>query len=102
MADENLPAADRRAHAGDGERPANLQGMRGLDALLTALQRDRASTLVAFGEAALHEGDRQFVLPCRGSKADLPQPSVDFFDRGIQPLVDRLVVGFAADGGAIE
>ena len=76
--------------------------MRGLDALLTALQRGRARTLVAFGEAAMHEGDRQFVLPCRGLEADLPQPSVDFFDRGIQPLVDRLVVGFAADRGAIE
>ena len=76
--------------------------MRGLDALLTALQRDGASTLVAFGEAAMQKGDRQLVLPGRGSKADLPQPSVDFFDRGIQPLVDRLVVGFAADIGAIE
>ena len=76
--------------------------MRGLDALLTALQRDGASTLVAFGEAAMHERDRQLVLPCRGSKADLPQPSVDLFDRGIQPLVDRLVVGVAADRGAIE
>ena len=76
--------------------------MRGLDALLTALQRDRASTLVAFGEAAVHEGDRQIVLPGRGAKVDLPQPSVDFLDRRIQPLVDRLVVGFSADSGAIE
>ena len=42
------------------------------------------------------------MLPGRGLKADLPQPAVDFFDRGIQALVDRLVVGLAADIGAIE
>ena len=40
--------------------------------------------------------------PCGGVEADLPQPAVDLFDRGIQPLVDRLVVGFAADGRAVE
>ena len=38
---------------------ADLQGMRGLDALLTALKRDGANALVAFGEAALQKGDRQ-------------------------------------------
>ena len=51
LADEDLRAAGRLAHAGDRERPADLQGMRGLDALLPALQRDGASPLVAFGEA---------------------------------------------------
>ena len=76
--------------------------MRGLDALLTAFQRDGARALVAFGEAAMHEGHRQLVLPCRGLEADLPQPPVDLLDGGIQPLVDRLVIRLAADRGAIE
>ena len=76
--------------------------MRGLDALLTTFERDRANTLVAFGEAAMHERDRQLVLPCRGVEADLPQPVVDLFNRGIERLIDRLVVGFAADRRAIE
>ena len=76
--------------------------MRGLDTLLATLERDGASALVAFGEAAMHESDRQRVLPLRGLEAELPQPSVDFFDRWIQSLIDRLVVGVAADRGAIE
>ena len=58
--------------------------MRGLDALLPALERDGADALVAFGEAALQEGDGQLVLPGRGAEADLPQPAVDFLDRGIE------------------
>ena len=76
--------------------------MRGLDALLATLERHRARALVALGEAAMHEGDGQLVLPLRGMEADLPQPSVDLFNRGIEFLIDRLVIGFAADGRAIE
>ena len=86
LAHENLRSAGRPARAGDGKRAANLQGMRRLDALLTAFQRDRAGALVALGEAAMDEGDRQLVLPCRGLEPDLPQPPVDLFDRGVQPL----------------
>ena len=58
--------------------------MRGLDALLPALERDGADALVALGEAAMHERDRQLVLALRGVEADLPQPAVDLFDRGIE------------------
>src|SRR5262245_38822954 len=76
--------------------------MRSLYALLTTLQRYSANALVAFGKAPLQEGYRQSMLPGRGFEADLPQPPVDFFDRRIQALVDRLVVGFAADVGAID
>src|SRR5205814_2978821 len=96
-ADEDLRPAGRRTQAGHRQRPADLQRVRGLEALLTALECDRADALVAFGVAALHDGDRQLVLPLRGFEADLPQPSVDLFDGWIQPLVDRLVVGLAAD-----
>ena len=76
--------------------------MCGLYALLATLQRYGANALVAFGKAAMHEGYRQLMLPFRGFEADLPQPPVDFFHRRIEALVDRLVVGFAADIGAIE
>ena len=76
--------------------------MRGLYALLTTLERNGANALVAFGKAALEKGHGQFMLPGRGLKTDLPQPVVDFFDRRIQALVDRLVVGFAADIGAVD
>ena len=58
--------------------------------------------LVALGVAALHERDRQLVLAGRRVEVDLAQPSVDLFDRGIERLVDRLVVGFAADVRAVE
>ena len=61
-----------------------------------------ARPLVAFGEAALHERDRQRVLPGRRVEPDLAQPAVDLFDRRIQLLIDRLVVGVTADGRAIE
>ena len=42
------------------------------------------------------------MLPGRGFEGDLPQPPVDFRDRHIQPLVDRFVIAFAADIGAVE
>src|SRR5262249_50253059 len=55
-ADQNLLARDGVAHARNGQRPADLQGMRRLDALLATLERSGANALVAFGVAALHEG----------------------------------------------
>jgi hypothetical protein len=76
--------------------------VRCLDALLTALERDRASPLVALGEAAMEERHRQLVLPCSRLEAELPQPSVDLFDRGIQLLIDRLVIDVTANRRAIE
>ena len=42
------------------------------------------------------------MLPGRGFKVDLSQAIVDFFDRRIEALVDRFVIGFAADIGSIE
>src|SRR5262245_15287758 len=80
----------------------NLQRMRGLYAFLASLERDGANALIAFGIAAMHKRYRHLMLPCRGFKADLPQPPVDLFDRRIQALVDRLVVGLAADIGTVE
>ena len=50
----------------------------------------------------MHEGDPELVLPGRCVEANLPQPVVDFFDRGIERLIDRLVFGFAADCRAVE
>src|SRR5262245_19814521 len=76
--------------------------MRRLDALLTAFERDRARALVTLGIAALHERDRQLVLTLCRLELDLPQPSVDRFDCGIQRLIDRLVVDVPTDVRAIE
>src|SRR4029077_7458599 len=92
----------RGAHAGPRERPADLEGMRGLYALLAALERDRANALVAFGEAAMLKGDRELVLALRGAEADLAHASVVLFDRRIQPLIDLVGVRLAADRRAIE
>src|ERR1700752_1681634 len=80
----------------------DLQSMRGLHTLLTTLQRHGANALVTLGKAALNKGDCQFMLPCRRLKADLLQPSIDFFDRRIQRLVYRFMVGFAANIGAVK
>src|SRR5262249_49087019 len=76
--------------------------MRSLYALLTTFERSGANALVAFGEAAMQKGPRQIMLSGRGVKVDLPQAPVDFFDRRVQTLIDRFVVGLAADIGAIE
>ena len=76
--------------------------MGSLDALLTTFERNGASALVAFGKAAMEEGDRQLVLSGGGFEAELAQPAVDFFNRGIKPLIDRLVVGIATDIRAID
>ena len=76
--------------------------MRSLDAFLAAFERNGPDTLVALGEAALHERDRDLVLSLRRLEANLAQATVDLFDRGIELLIDRFVIGFAADGGAIE
>src|SRR5262249_23160357 len=101
-ADEDPGPAGRGAEAGGRQRPADLEGVRGVSAFVPALERDGADALVALGKAALHEGDGQLVLPLRGLESDLPQPSVDGFDGGIQRLVDRLVVGFPADVRAVD
>src|SRR5690606_1817664 len=67
-----------------------------------ALERDGSRALVAFGEAAVNERDGQLALPRRRAERNLPQPGVDFLDRGIEPLIDRLVIGLAADARAVE
>ena len=76
--------------------------MHRLDAFLTTFERRCANTLVTFGIAALHEGDSQVMVSLSRFEFDLPQPSVDFCDRHIEPRVDCLVIAFAADVGAIE
>jgi hypothetical protein len=58
--------------------------------------------VVAFGVASLHESDGQLMLPCRGFEFDFSQASVNGFDRRIQQLIDRLVIGFASDIGSIK
>src|SRR5262245_43699414 len=88
LADQNLFTADGIAHAGDSQRPADLQCVRSLYAFLAAFERDRANALVAFCIAALQEGDCKVMLACRGFELDLPQSSVDFFYRRIQTLID--------------
>src|SRR5262245_55978759 len=80
----------------------DLQGMRGLYALLTSLQSRSANALVAFSEAAMQKGHSQLMLTFASFEADLLQPSVNFFDCRIQSLIDRFVVGFAADIRAVK
>ena len=45
---------------------------------------------------------RELVLAGRRIEANLAQPAVDLFDGRVERLVDRLVIGFAADVRAIE
>src|SRR6187549_4006928 len=91
LADENLRAAGRPAHTGHRERSADLQRMRGLDALLTTFERNGANAFVALGEAAMHEGNPELVLTRGSVELDPPQPVVDSLNRGIERLIDRLV-----------
>src|SRR6187399_3296096 len=97
LADENLRAAGRPAHTGHRERSADLQRMRGLDALLTTFERNGANAFVALGEAAMHEGNPELVLTRGSVELDLPQPVVDSLNRGIERLIDRLVFLFPSD-----
>src|SRR5690606_35775295 len=101
-AGEDPAAARRIAEPFDRERPADLEGVRRLDALLAALERDGARALVAFGVAAVDEGDGELVLARGRAKADLAQPAVDLLDGRIEALIDRLVIGFAADVGPVD
>ena len=97
------------ARLADSLMPVTVSGprickrMRGLDALLAALERDGARALVALGEAAVHERDRRACAarPSRGTRIFRSRLLIRF-DRGIERLVDRLVVRFAADRRAIE
>src|SRR5262245_22848196 len=76
--------------------------MRSLYALLTTFERNGANALVTFGKAALQKGYCKVVLSGRRFEPDSTQPPVDVFYGRIEALVDRLVVGFAADIGAID
>ena len=82
--------------------PRICKRVRRLDSLLAAFERDGARALVALGEAAVHERDGEVVLTGRGVETDLAQSVVDLLDGRIEPLVDRLVIDFAADVRAIE
>src|SRR5262245_44794047 len=70
-ANHNLLAADGVAHPCDCQRPADLQGVRSLDALLTTLKRSGANALVAFGKATLHKRYCHLMLPRCGLEVDL-------------------------------
>ncbi len=102
IADEDLLAARGLAHAGDLERPADLQRMHAVNAVLAALERGDPHALVAFREAAVHERDGHRVLAGGGVEPDPLQARIDRRHGVVENLVDPLVVGFAADLGAVE
>src|SRR5690606_1478828 len=99
---EDLLAAGGTAEAADRQRPTDLKGVRGLDALLPPFERDGSRALVALGEAAVDERDGQLVLPRRRVETDLAEPAVDLLDGRLQQLIDGLVVRFAADVRTVE
>ena len=100
--EDSLPGRGRVADAGHGKRPADLQRVRCLDAFLAAFERRRAPAFVALGEAAMDKSDGELMLACCCEEADLPEPAVDFLDGRVESLIDGLVIGLAADIGAIE
>ncbi len=76
--------------------------MRGLNARLATLKRDRANPLVAFGETPVNECDCELVPPGWRLETDAAQAIVDPLDGRVELLVDRFVVRLAADSRAKE
>ncbi len=97
---EDVFAAFRFAHAGDFKWTTHLQRMHGMYTILAPFQRRDTRELIAFREAALYERDGDGMLPCSGIKTNTTQTIVDLGYRIVLYLVDRLVIGFAADVGA--